>query len=282
MIRLLLIISILSAGVMSQKWKRTQKTEAKVTLFKSSQVFNLESAEVVPKGDLFYGISHRFNSPISEGWSDFYGLDGGASMRTKLGYGITDNFMATIGRSNRNAQLDLNLKYKIWQSQDALPLPIIFSVNAGGAYTQNNFNEIEDSRRLQYFGSLILNTMLFERLGIGISPTYVHNSLVNSVDTQYSFTLGYYLQYYIGNDMTSFIFEAIPTISGFRGNGETAYFDSYTLGVEFETGGHFFKLMVSNNTFINQSQLHLGAQNEFNIDNLRFGFQITRNFGIYR
>lgn len=281
MLRLITLLILLSSLSFSQsKWKRKAPTKVKFTLFKSSQAFNLETAEVVPKGDLFYGISHRFNSPISTGFEDLYGMDGGASMRTKLGYGITDDLMATLGRSNINAQFDLNVKYKIWKSKDALYFPVIISANLGGAYTTKNvLDEVDDARRFQFFGSVIINTMLFEKLGIGISPTFLQNALINSVDPQNSVTLGWYLQFYF-NDMASFIVEANPTISGFRGDGNVEYFDTYSFGFEFETGGHFFKLLASNNNAINMAQVNLGSVNELTLNNLRFGFQITRYFGI--
>jgi hypothetical protein len=281
MIRILILSIILVSVAFPAKWKKKKPTKTQFTLMKSPQALNLQTAEVVPKGDLFYGISHRFNGPLSGGWSEFYGLDGGANMRTKVGYGITDNFMTTLGRSSTNAQLDLNLKYKILMSNKTLPIPIIISANAGLSYTEKptNPNAKEFFDLSQFFGSLIINTMLFEHLGIGITPTYLHNSLIGAVDAQYSFTLGYYLQFYIGDDMTSFIIEGNPTIAGFRGDGSREYFDTYAFGVELETGGHFFKFLVSNNNLINQGQLHLGSPTALTFENLRFGFQITRNFG---
>ena len=116
-------------------------------------------------------------------------------------------------------------------------------------------------------------------LGFGVTPTYLHNSLIGQFENQYSFTLGYYAQFYFGNDMTSVIIEGNPTISGWRSqeNGIAAY-DTYSIALELETGGHFFKIVASNNTKMNTGEYNAGSSDEFTWDNLHLGFQITRNF----
>ena len=77
--KLLFIFLFIISSVLSysqSKWKRSEPVlENKQTIFKSTQTFNLPTAEVVPKGDLVYGISHRFSGPISGGYSTFFGLD---------------------------------------------------------------------------------------------------------------------------------------------------------------------------------------------------------------
>ena len=78
--------------------------------------------------------------------------------------------------------------------------------------------------------------------------------------------------------MTSIVLESNNTLSGFRGDGINEYYDSYNIGVELETGGHFFKLLVGNNTNINLSQYIVGSTVPFSLNNLHLGFQITRNF----
>lgn len=276
------LLFIFSSGLLSQSsWKRSEPiVEPPFTIFKSPQVLNLHTAEVLPTGDLFYGISHRFNGPVSDGYETFFGLDNGASMRMILAYGITPDLMITLGRSNREANHDFQVKYKLYQTKD-LGLPLMFGVNAGVSYLQKPQLEREDENpQFQYFGTVIINAMLFEKLAIGVTPTFLHNTIAWADCPTYSFVLGSYAQYYLNDDMTSFVLEAMNTLSGWRGNGSIPFYDTYSLGVEFETGGHFFKLMFSNNTFLNQSQLLGGTPTVFQLKNLVFGFQITRNFGL--
>lgn len=266
----------------AKKWQRKASTEVPFTIFKSNKALNQNTAEVIASGDFFYGISHRFKGAVSTGYEEFFGLDGGANMRTLIGYGFTNNFMATIGRTSQGKQYDLELKYKLFASEK-LALPLIISINVGTAVTSLKYGEFAtqpdgDSRRMQYFASLIFNTIIFDHLAIGLSPSFLYNSVISSIDPKNSITLGSYLQYFIGDDMTSVILEANNTFSGFRGDGRNKFYDSYALGVELETGGHFFKFYFGNNTSLNQSQYLLGSVKEMTLDNTVFGFQITRNF----
>lgn len=278
--KIFLLFFMFSTSIFAQsKWKRTEPVvEVEKTIFKSTQAFNLHTAEVLPINDLFYGISHRFNGPISDGYSTFFGLDNGAMMRMILAYGITDQIMLTLGRSNFESNVDLQVKYKFLNS-DIAGLPIILALNAGIAHIGKPQVKIENSQKeFQPFVSLILNTMLFENLAIGINPSYLYNTVPACPCNNYSILLGSYIQYYFGDDMTSLILESINTVDGWRGDGVNPNYDTYSLGIEFETGGHFFKLLLSNNNLINQSQIFNGSKNEFKLKNLILGFQITRNF----
>lgn len=280
--KLVIIVFLIALNLFSQStWKRTETiAEAPFNIFKSTQVYNVHTAEILPKGDLFYGISHRFNGPVADGYSTFFGMDNGATMRMLIAYGINDDIMITLGRSNREANHDLQLKYKFYQTDDIV-LPMIFAFNFGVAFNDNpQLERLDEKAQFQYFGSIIANFQIFEGLAVGFSPTYLQNTIAWSDYDTYSFVLSSYIQYYLNNDMTSFVVEAMNTLSGWRGNGSSPYYDTYSFGVEFETGGHFFKLLLSNNALLNQSQLLAGSPVEFKLKNLVFGFQITRNFGL--
>lgn len=290
-ITLLLIFIPLTSAFAQSKWKRkSEPKELPLRMFNSAEVLNLKTAETVPKGDIYYGISHRFNGNASGGMDNFFGLDNGAVMRTKLGYAPFDGFMFAFGRSNHNKQYDAELKYKFYSMKNDY-LPLMFALNAGYAYSDGDIFEDKDISididRNQYHASLIINTMykkLFGTemaIGFGLTPTFLQNSLVGQFENQYSITMGYYVQLYLGNDITSLIFEGNPTVYGWRSqeDGKKGY-DTYAFGLELETGGHFFKLLLTNNTMINTSQFNAGSTTSFEWDKLHIGFQITRNFSL--
>ena len=279
----ILILSIITNTlVFSQsKWKRSEEiVELPTTIFKSSEALNMQTAELIPQNDLVYGISHRFSGPVSDGYSTFFGLDNGAFMRMFLAYGINEKLMVSLGRTNYQAAVDLQAKYKIYHSK-VTNIPIMLSGNIGLSHIGKSQIKIkETSKEFQAFASLIFNTLLFDRLAIGINPSYLNNTIPTCDCSTESYILGSYIQYYFNDDMTSIILESVNTLKGWRGDGSSPYYDTYSLGVEFETGGHYFKLMLSNNNLINQSQVFNGASVPFSLKNLKFGFQITRNFGI--
>ena len=52
--------------------------------------------------------------------------------------------------------------------------------------------------------------------------------------------------------------------------------DSGTFGVEFQTRGHFFKIVATNQQLLNPTQILGGSRASFALDELRLGFNITR------
>ena len=63
-------------------------------------------------------------------------------------------------------------------------------------------------------------------------------------------------------------------LAAIRGMARAAHWGE--AGIELETGGHFFKIFVSNNVEINYSQFLAGADKKFNKEGVRLGFMITR------
>jgi len=283
----LLCLFILSGILFAQpKWKKTSlNKKIRLELFHATQTANFPTTESLKSGTFMYEISHRFLPSIKDGYDALFGFDGPAKIRFALGYGINDNLMLTLGRSNNTDNLDLQLKQKLFQIENIF-LPSVFSFQLGAVWntevpTNLNLNRT-DSRNFQFYTQLIFNTMLFnKKLGIGIVPSYLYNSFIYSVEKQYSFTLGTYLQYYI-NRMWSFWLEYNPTITGYRGRirldeiGKSH--NTITIGTAIETGGHIFHILITNNARLNPSQYLVGADRSVNDGEWRLGFAILRYF----
>lgn len=252
-------------------WKRSEeKTLEDLQLFHSTQSVNLPTTETLHQGNLEFEISHRFVPTIKSGGKTLYGFDGPVNMRLALGYAVTDKMVLTLGRSNLRDNVDLWWKYKFLEVHDA-SLPFAAAVRLGGAWnTEVADRAAGDSRNLQYFGQLIINTLVMKRLGIGIVPSYLDNSYIFTDDRQYSFTLGNYYQLYLSRLM-SVLFEWNPVVTGFRTKNNPVSF-----GIELETGGHFFKIILTNSTLLNSSQFLAGTDNSFNSGQWHIGFNITR------
>ncbi len=272
--RLIVFLLLLSSLSMAQgsHWKRAEPASPGVHLFHSPYVAMLPTAETLEAGDWEFEVSHRFTTPITEGSETFWGMDGPATIRLALGYAITNKLMIHVGRTNIMDNLEVQLKYKTWQFNNDL-LPILLTLRAGLAYNGEIFDPVENSsRRYQSYGQIIFNTMFDKKVGLGIVPTYLHNAHIFCVDPEYSFTLGSYLQYYIKSTW-SILAEWNPTISGWRQD-----YDSLTLGIELETGGHFFKIFLTNNDKVNTAQYIAGANRNISEGDFGIGFMITRTF----
>ncbi len=263
---LLLVLNIgISQAQVRWKKKKIEKT-GEVLLFHSTQVVNLPTTEVLNKGEFQFEISHRFLPPLDADKA-FLGLDGPAYMRLALGYVPLKNLAVTLGRSNNQDNYDLRIKYKFLQLAGTT-LPLTAAVRLGGAWnTEVIDRDANDSKNFQYYGQLVVNTLLYKKLGLGVVPSYLYNSHIYCEKSQYSFTLGSYLQFYL-SPMLSLLVETNNTISGWRNQ-----YDSYAFGIELETGGHFFKIFLTNAAALNPSQFLAGADLK---NQWRLGFNITR------
>lgn len=272
---LALVILFSSTLLNSQSWQRDEPvTEPPLQVFHSNYALNLPTAETLKQGEFLYGIGHRFRLPVSSGFSDLFGLDGGVVNRLNLGYAVTDDIFLNLGRSNQGGQFDFEVKYKTLELKNET-LPVLISLLGGVAYTSKPVPDIEETSRLfTYYGTAIVNAAVTKKFALGINPTYIYNANVQCECAENTFLVGSYAQYYI-DDMWSIIAEANQTITGWRD-----FYNSYAVGFELETGGHFFKFSVSNNTLLNLSQYGAGAQSAFlgsaDNNNLHFGFMITR------
>lgn len=253
------------------KWQRkSQPVKYDLLVFHSTMVANLPTAQTVGPGDFEFEISHRFRAPVSVGFNDFFGMDAGANMRIALAYGIAKNTMIAIGRSNVDKNFDLKGKYRFYQWRN-MHLPAVFAVQGGVAWnTQERAGRNRtDGKNFQYYLQVIANTIYKNRMAIGIIPSYLYNSYIDCRDTQNSFTFGNYYQFYFYK-VWSIWFEFNPTVTGWR-----RYHNSYAFGFELETGGHFFKVFLVNNSKLNLTQYLSGADDYGNGEYL-LAFTITR------
>lgn len=271
----LLILLQIQAGMCQgtgASWQRSgDAPRLDLQLFHSTHSINLPTAETLQHGDLEMGIAHRFVPLLKDGEDALFGLDGPAIMRIALGYAPTDRMVVTLGRSNLQDNVDLRVKYKLLQLDGKL-IPLLAAVRGGVGWNTIEFTgrSATDSRNFQFYVQGIFNTLIGRKFGIGIVPTYLNNSSIYSDNTESSFALGINAQWYFARGF-SLIGEWIPVLSGYRDLHNVSAF-----ALEIETGGHFFKLIVSNSIKLNPSQVMSGTPDSIDDGDLHLGFQITR------
>ncbi len=256
-------------------WTRSEeKAVVDLQLFRANQTINLPTAETLEKATMEFEISHRFLPAFSDGIDYFYGIDGPVRMRLGLNYGVTNRLTLTLARSNIDGNIDYKMRYRIAQiPNDFLPLLI----TAQGGVAWNTFVFVDgqrrktgDSRNFQFYGQLILNTMIHKKFGIGLVPSFVNNSDIYDPKTRNTINLGGYLEYY-PNRMLGVMVEFSPVVNGFK-----KQYNSASFGLEINTGGHFFKLIATNSIYLNPAQYLSGADYQFKPKSWHFGFNITR------
>lgn len=271
---ILLIAAVSSINIFSQiSWERSEETSIlPLQLFHSTHSIILPTTETLQKGDLEFEVSHRFIPTISDGSKELFGFDGPANIKLGLSYGITDDLICGISRSNVNDNLEFICKYRVFGIRNEI-VPVVLAVRGAAVWNTDPIGagrKASDNSNFQYYGQLILNAMFDNKLGIGIVPSVLYNSDIYNPTKKSSFTFGTNIQYYLAT-WFSLLAEWNPTVSGYRN-----LYDSFSFGFELETGGHFFKIIAANNSNLNTSQFLGGSDLDITAKNLRIGFNITR------
>jgi hypothetical protein len=250
--------------------KREQKTELPITIFHSQQSANLPTAEVLAKGEWLFEISHRFFPPVSAGLSDLWGLDGPVANRFGIAYALSDRTMIGFLRTNYDDNFEINVKVNVLSGKTG-SIPIMIGLMSGLAWNMSDPGKSGASHNeSQAYGQIMINALLGDRLAFGIVPTLLRNPRIQNLSPGNAFVLGLHGQIYL-SDQLSFLSEWI--ISEERPD---LTYDSGTFGIELETGGHFFKIILTNQYRMNPTQFLGGTPYSFEMDEWRFGFNVTR------
>lgn len=259
------------------RWqRRSGPTEVPVTVFHSTQSANLPTAETLRKGELLFEISHRFQPAMSQGSHALWGLDGPVTNRLGLAYAPTDRIMVGVLRSNLDDNLEFNAKARVFEGGRE-STPFMVGVMGGVALnTQTIGGPGYNGDETQAYAQLILNTRVGGRLALGAVPTFLHNPRIADATAKNAFMLGVNGTFYLSS-MAAVFGEWLASGARPDYNDESLTLkDAITLGLQLETGGHFFKLMVTNSTRANPAQVLPGTPYSFTPHEWRFGFNITR------
>ncbi len=240
-------------------------------IFHSPQSANLPTAETLQKGQWLFEISHRFFPPVSEGADALWGFDGPVINRLGLAYAASDRVMLGVLRSNQHDNLELNAKARVFEG-GSNAVPVMIGLMGGVAWnTEAPTGAGADENESQQYAQLMLNALLGERFAVGVVPTVFRNPTIEDAASTTVFVLGLHGQLYL-SDKVSFLGEWI--ISEDRGVDQAH--DSGTFGIELETRGHFFKIVLSNQQRLNPTQVLGGTAYEFTPGEWRVGFNIQR------
>lgn len=239
-------------------------------IFRSVQSANLPTAEVLPQGSWMFEISHRTTTPFSDGAEALWGLDGPMVIRFGLGYSVNDRVLLGILRTNFFDNVELNAKGVLW-SGGGEALPVKVAAMGGVSWnTEVTVSPTVDDNEMQAYGQIIINALIADRFSIGAVPTLLHNPRFQDADADNRFVIGLNGQLYL----TPSVSLLAEWVAG-EMNAQTPN-DPITFGIEFNTRGHVFKLVSTNQSRMSPAQVLAGAAADFTPDEWRFGFNITR------
>ena len=257
------------------------KDEPVIATFKATRLINQQTIEVGGTRSLDFRIHHHFG-PFNSGAYDFWGIDGGASIRLGLEYSYNGRLQFALGRTSYEKQIDGFLKYRLLRQSKSGSMPISVTLFSG-AY-RNGIKGLQiggidkfkyASDRLSFVQQIIIAIKIDDKLSIQITPTMVHYNLVENLSDQNdAYFLGIAGRYKISN-RTAITYEYGAKLLNYS---ESKYYDSMGIGLDIETGGHVFQMFLTNSFGMTENQTFARTNSAWADKGFRLGFNVSRMF----
>ncbi len=252
------------------------KTAPVWATFKSTRVVNGHSVETMKKKHLDFRISHRFGR-LNSGAYQLFGLDQ-ATMRMGLEYGLTDRFMLGAGRSTSQKAYDFLAKVKVLKQTTGGSSAVPISVTLFGSMVIATANrELEFQDKLTYTAQALIARKFGERFSFQLSPGWLYRNRPDVTgDEKMLLALGAGGRFKLSKRI-SVNGEYFWTAR--ENNTITApYYDSMSVGVDIETGGHVFQLHLTNSLGMIEKQFIGETTGAWGKGDIHYGFNISRTF----
>ena len=257
---------------------KSNEKQIEIAAFKGLQIANMQSTKMPAKGEWYMLVSHRFGD-LSQGFNNFFGLD---NALTKFGgiYGATNWLSFGASRHTFNKTYELAVKYKMAnQEVNGFPVTIVGynTLDINSALEKDEYPNIQFSDRLAFTSQLLVSRKVTEKFSIEMAFINVYKNLYdNSVDQQNVFSTAAGLRYKVAKRISVNLEYAARIIV--EEKPIDPYHNPLTVGLDIETGGHVFQLVVSNSQPMNDVAVFSGATGDWNKGHVYFGFNMYRSF----
>lgn len=247
--------------------------------FKGTRVVNAQSLELPKPKILQFMIQHRFGS-IENGFYDLFGMDY-ATIRFDFHYGLSERLSFGVGRSSLDKIYDIFVKTKLLRQSSgtrSFPVSVLLYSDIGIDTKRKSENDpaVKDEylNRLLYVNQLIIGRKFNRSLSLEILPTLIHRNLVpTNQDDHDLVSVGIAGRYKLSNRISVNADYFIPL-----GDRSEDYQNSVAIGVDYETGGHVFQVMIANSQGPYEYTFIENARGNFSTGVLYLGFNISRAF----
>ncbi len=265
-----------------------KKKDFVTATFKATRIISSSSVENLGQGTLDFRISHRFGL-LNQGYENTYGLDG-ATTHLALDYGIKPWLMVGIAHSGFLKEDDGFAKVKILrQVKHGMPITLSYmgsvSVQTTPAPTLPSVdsNKWFLSNRFYYCNQILIARKFSDAISIQIMPTMVHYNLVDSSkfsNNTFAIGIGGRVKLNKRIAITGEYYYRL-TNADMTVAGEKTY-NALSLGVDIETGGHVFQLMLTNSQGMTDRTYIAQTATNWADGGIRLGFNISRIFAIVK
>ncbi|OYU83411.1 MAG: hypothetical protein CFE24_11500 [Flavobacterium sp. BFFFF2] len=254
--------------------KKTKEVE--LTTFKGIQICTMQSTKLAAKGEWYFMVSHRFGD-LTEGTENFFGLD---NALTKIaGYwGPTSWLMVGAARTTYNKVYEGTLKVKLFnQETNGFPFTIVSfnSIEVNSKLKKAENPEMIFSDRLAYSFQLPISRKVNNEFSLEVNPIFIHKNLYDpAFERKDQFLLAAGGRYKLTKRISANLEYALR----FAGPENETYHNPLTIGMDLDTGGHIFQLVVSNSQPMNDVGYFTNGAGSWNKGALYFGFNMYRVF----
>ncbi|MCX6248891.1 MAG: DUF5777 family beta-barrel protein [Bacteroidetes bacterium] len=250
--------------------------------FKTTRIVIGQSIENTPQGNILLTISHHFGA-MNTGYENLFGLKQ-AAFRFGAEYGITKRLVLGLGLNTDRNTWDGFLKYKILrQKSGGKKFPFSLTAFANTAIYTTKW-DVPDRKnyftsRISYCFQALMARKFNEWLTLQITPSMVHKNLVpTSADHNDIFTLGAGGRAKV-SERVSINAEYHHIFPGQVVSYKV--YDSFSIGVDIETGGHVFQIFLTNSTGENEEGFLTNTTGRWNKGDIFLGFNINRIFTVF-
>lgn len=245
--------------------------------FQGTQLINMPTVEGQGKKELQFLIMHRFGR-LSDGAYALFGLDN-ADIRFGLDYGITRFLSIGIGRSSFEKTYDGNFKLNLLrQKKGGFPFTVslVEQLTHTTAPRKSEKPYLNARVRTAYASQLLIARRFSTRFSAQLTPTIVHYNMVPTpADKNTVFALGGGARYKVTRRIST-----IAEYNYLPGEPFVSYtaYNSLSLGMEVETGGHVFQFVFTNSRGMTAPYYVGKTAGSWGDGDIYFGFNISRSF----
>lgn len=251
-------------------------SQIEMAAFKGLQIGNMQSTKLPVKGEFYFLVSHRFGD-LQKGNENFFGLD---NALTRIGgiYGVTNWLSIGASRHTYNKTYELSAKIKLAdQMVDGFPLTIVEynSMDINSSLKSDIEPELKFTNRLAYTSQLLVSRKFSESFSLQLTPIFVHKNLLDpEIEKKDQFLMGAGGRYKISKRISLNVDYAARA----GASDHDYYINPLTVGIDIETGGHVFQMVLSNSQIMNDVAYYTNTIGRSNGGGIFFGFNMYRVF----
>jgi hypothetical protein len=276
----------------------TKKSKFTKATFQSTSIINMQSVEMLGKGNLQFLVAHHFgiiwNKDASDGQNlaQVFGFNSGIA-HTYLSFDYSVTNFANLGLAFvGNSKFEGWVKFKILRQQTGaknIPVTVgwVSMINADAL--ENPGDTVKANKlawnKYSYMHQLLIARKFSPKFSLQLMPTFIHYNIVpyglNNSNNIFSLGLGGKYQLSKNKALT---FEYARQLNMYEDvldrNGNIINYEPNLLavGIEFNTGGHIFQFFLGNATSSYNIEQLTKNTNFLKDGKFALGFRLNRGF----